>query len=91
MPAGALVDAVYDKRRTAILALLAIATAAVLLAAWPSTLPVLLSEVLHGFASCVLTPSIAAISLALVGRARLGERLGRNTRFAALGAPSPRA
>ncbi|MFC7612267.1 hypothetical protein [Teichococcus aestuarii] len=33
MPAGALVDAVYDKRRTAILALLAIATAAVLLAA----------------------------------------------------------
>ncbi|MFC7611780.1 hypothetical protein [Teichococcus aestuarii] len=51
----------------------------------------LLSEVLHGFASCVLTPSIAAISLALVGRARLGERLGRNTRFAALGAPSPRA
>lgn len=85
VPAGALVDAVYDKRRTAILALLAIALAAVLLAAWPSTLPVLLSEVLHGFASCVLTPSIAAISLALVGRAGLGERLGRNTRFAALG------
>ncbi|MDJ0388029.1 MFS transporter [Roseomonas sp. E05] len=85
MPAGALVDATRHKRRAAMGALLSIALAAVLLAAWPATLPVLLSEILHGFASCVLTPSIAAISLGLVGRAALGERLGRNTRFASLG------
>jgi MFS family permease len=85
VPAGALVDATLHKRRAAVLALLAIALAAILLAALPSTLPVLISEVLHGFASCVLTPSIAAISLALVGRQALGERLGRNARYASLG------
>ncbi|WP_419899373.1 MFS transporter [Roseomonas sp. USHLN139] len=85
LPAGALVDALRNKRLAAMLALLAIAVSAVLLAALPFTLPVLISEVLHGFASCVLTPSIAAISLALVGRAALGERLGRNSRYQALG------
>ena len=74
VPAGALVDSVRHKRRMAAAALLALATSAILLAAFPYTLPVLASEMLHGFASCVLTPSIAAISLALVGRAALGER-----------------
>jgi predicted MFS family arabinose efflux permease len=33
----------------------------------------------------VLTPAIAAISLHLVGHAALGERLGRNARFASIG------
>ncbi|HWX46473.1 MAG TPA: MFS transporter [Roseomonas sp.] len=85
LPAGALVDATQHKRRAAMAALVGIALSAVLLAAWPATLPVLLAEILHGFASCVMNPSIAAISLALVGRAALGERLGRNARFASLG------
>jgi MFS family permease len=85
VPAGMLVDAAHDKRRMALLALVAIALSAVLLAAFPSRLPVLTSEVLHGFASCILNPSIAAISLALVGREALGERLGRNARYASLG------
>ncbi|WP_245214287.1 MFS transporter [Pararoseomonas indoligenes] len=85
VPAGALVDATPNKRFAAAAALLAIAASAILLVAWPETLPVMGSEVLHGFASCVLGPSIAAISLALVGRERLGERLGRNARFAAIG------
>jgi MFS family permease len=85
VPAGALVDATPNKRFAAAAALIAIAISALLLAAWPSPLPVLVSEVLHGFASCVLGPSIAAISLALVGRHALGERLGRNARYAAVG------
>lgn len=85
VPAGALVDATPNKRRAAALALAAIALSALLLAAWPVTLPVLFSKLLHGFASCVLGPSIAAISLALVGSHGLGERLGRNARFAAIG------
>jgi hypothetical protein len=33
----------------------------------------------------VLGPVIAAISLGLVGHAALGERLGRNARFASIG------
>ncbi len=85
VPAGALVDTMRGKRAAAAIALLAIAASALLLALWPETLPVILSEVLHGIASCALTPAVAAISLALVGRHALGERLGRNARFAAIG------
>ena len=40
---------------------------------------------LHAAASCVLGPGIAAISLGLVGHAAIGERLGRNARFASIG------
>jgi hypothetical protein len=40
---------------------------------------------LHAAASCVLGPAIAAISLGLVGPFAIGERLGRNARFASLG------
>lgn len=85
VPAGALVDATPHKRRAAAMALAAITLSALLLALWPVTLPVLLAKLLHGFASCVLGPSIAAISLALVGSHGLGERLGRNARYAAVG------
>lgn len=85
VPAGLLVDATPRKRLLAMIAMVGIAVSAILLAAWPARLPILASEVLHGVASCVLAPAIAAISLALVGRARLGERLGRNARYASLG------
>jgi MFS family permease len=85
VPAGALVDAARSKRTAALVACLAVAASALLLAFWPDRLPVLGAEVLHGFASCMLGPAIAAISLRLVGHAGLGERLGRNARFAAIG------
>jgi MFS family permease len=85
VPAGAVVDATPRKRLVALAALVSLALSALLLAAWPATLPVLLSLVLHGFASCVLAPAVAAISLALVGRNGLGERLGRNARYRAIG------
>ena len=45
----------------------------------------LAAAVLHAAASCVLGPAIAAISLGLVGHAAIGERLGRNARFASIG------
>jgi predicted MFS family arabinose efflux permease len=73
------------KHLAAFAALLSLALSALLLAAWPATLPVLVAEVLHGFASCVLAPAVAAISLALVGRRGFGARLGRNARYRALG------
>jgi MFS family permease len=85
VPAGLLVDATPRKRLAALVAILCIAFSALLMVLMPSYLPVLGSQVLHGIASCVLTPAIAAISLALVGRRGLGERLGRNARFGALG------
>ena len=85
VPAGALVDAMPRKRLAAFAALLSLAFSALLLAAWPATLPVLAAEVLQGFAGCVLAPAVAAISLALVGRRGFGARLGRNARYRALG------
>jgi Na+/melibiose symporter-like transporter len=43
------------------------------------------AAVLHAAASCVLGPCIVALSLGLAGYAGMGERLGRNARFAAIG------
>jgi predicted MFS family arabinose efflux permease len=43
------------------------------------------AEIVHGFASCVMTPAIAALTLALSGHDDFGERLGQNTRYASLG------
>ena len=55
LPAGALVDAMRNKRIAASGALVGIITAAMLLAVLPQQLPVLVAQMLHGFSSCVLT------------------------------------
>ena len=85
VPAGVLVDAIVSKRLVAAAASIGIAASALTLAIWPVFPMVLLAEVLHGAASCLMTPAIAAISLGLVKRAQIGERLGRNARFASVG------
>ena len=85
LPAGVLVDSMRNKRMAASWALVGIIVAALLLALWPQQLPVMMAQMLHGFASCVMTPAIAAISLHLAGHAALGERLGRNARFGSIG------
>jgi MFS family permease len=85
IPAGALVDAARNKRAAAGAALIFVIVAALLLAFQPTPLPVMVAQTLHAFASCILTPAIAAISLHLVGHMALGERLGRNARYAAIG------
>jgi MFS family permease len=85
VPAGALVDAARNKRAAASGALIGVVIAALLLAIQPTTLPVMIAQSLHAFSSCVLTPAIAAISLHLVGHTALGERLGRNARYASIG------
>jgi MFS family permease len=85
LPAGVLVDSMRNKRAAASGALVGIIIAALLLALQPNQLPVLVAQMLHGFASCVMTPAIAAISLHLAGHAALGERLGRNARFSSIG------
>jgi MFS family permease len=85
VPAGALIDTLRNKKAAGAAAILAIAACALLLASSPTIIPVIAAEVFHGFASCMLTPAIAAISIALVGRHALGDRLGRNARFASIG------
>ena len=85
VPGGAAVDALRNKKAAAAWATIAIILSALLLAVSPTVLPVMAAEVLHGFASCMLVPAMAAISFALVGRANLGDRLGRNARWASIG------
>jgi MFS family permease len=85
VPGGAVVDAVRNKRAAAATAILAIMASALSIALWHALLPIAAAEILHAFASSILGPAIAALSLALVGHAALGERLGRNARYLALG------
>ncbi|WP_024518526.1 MFS transporter [Bradyrhizobium sp. Tv2a-2] len=85
MPGGAIVDAARSERLVAGLAIATIGFAALGYAAWPIFPVVVIAATLHAAASCVLGPAIAAISLGLVGPYAIGERLGRNARFASLG------
>jgi predicted MFS family arabinose efflux permease len=85
IPGGALVDFARSERLVAGIAVAAIAVSALGYAAWPIWPIVMSAAVLHAAASCVLGPAIAAISLGLVGHAAVGERLGRNARFASIG------
>ena len=85
MPGGAIVDAARSERLVAGLAVATIGVSALGYAAWPIFPVVVAAATLHAAASCVLGPAIAAISLGLVGPLAIGERLGRNARFASLG------
>src|SRR5450631_3477724 len=85
MPGGAIVDAARSERLVAGFAIAAIGISALAYATWPIFAVVLSAATLHAAASCVLGPAIAAISLGLVGPLAIGERLGRNARYASLG------
>lgn len=85
MPGGAIVDAARSTKLVAGAAVLTICFCALGYAAFPVFPVVVTAATLHAMASCVLGPAIAAVSLGLVGPLRIGERLGRNARFASLG------
>ena len=85
MPGGAIVDAARSERLVAGLAVATIGVSALAYAAWPIFPVVAAAATLHAAASCVLGPAIAAISLGLVGPLAVGERFGRNARYASLG------
>ena len=86
LPGGALVDVVRSQRTAAGIAVAAISASALAYATWPIFPVVLAAAAMHAAASCVLGPAIAAISLGLVGHGAIGERFGRNARFASIGA-----
>ena len=85
MPGGAIVDAARSERLVAGLAVATIGCVAMAYALFPIFPVVATAAALHALASCVLGPAIAAISLGLVGPHAIGERLGRNARYASLG------
>ena len=85
LPGGLLVDHIHHKRFAAAGPLIALGGSALLLCLAPTRPMVWGAEIVHGFASCVMTPAIAALTLALSGHDDFGERLGQNTRYASLG------
>ena len=85
IPGGALVDAVRSERLLASIAIVAIGVSSLALVTLPVFGVVLGATILQAAANCLLGPTIAAISLGLVGHAAVGVRLGRNARFTAAG------
>ncbi len=85
IPGGAFVDAARSERFVGGVAIAAICASALAYASLPVFPMVLSAAILQALASCVLGPVIAAISLGLVGHAAIGERFGRNARFASVG------
>jgi predicted MFS family arabinose efflux permease len=85
MPGGALVDAAASPRLLASIAVAASAASALMLALSPAFPVAIASYGLLAIFTAVLGPATVAISLATVGHAALGKRLGRNVRFAAFG------
>jgi len=85
IPGGELLDAIRSKRFVVALGAAMVAAGALIIALWPSFPLVLVALVLQGITGGFLGLAIAAISLGLVGNAALGERLGRNQRFASTG------
>jgi MFS family permease len=82
---GELLDVVRSRRLLIAIGAVMVAAAALMIALWPSFPFVFAALVLQGVTGGFLGMAVAAISLGLVGHAALGERLGRNQRFAATG------
>jgi MFS family permease len=85
LPGGVLLDNIRSKRAAVALGASMVAVGALIIALWPSFPPVLAALSVQAITGGFLGPAIAAISLGLVGHAALGERLGRNQRFASTG------
>jgi MFS family permease len=85
IPAGALLDALPSLRRAAAVSVCLVGLSALILAFWPTHIGVFTSRILQAGASCILGPSIAAISLGIVRPHAIGQRFGRNAAFASAG------
>ena len=87
VPAGVMVDAIGPYRRVVLFwAVLGLGVVPLVFVILPRGLPVLLAMILQALAASLLSPAIAATSLALVGREGLGDRVGRNGRYGSIGA-----
>lgn len=86
LPGGELLDVSRSKQFLVALGAIMVAVSALMMALWPILPVVFTAAVVQGLTGSVLGPAVAAISLGLVGRLALAERLGRNQRFASAGA-----
>ena len=86
LPGGWIIDAIHRKRLSTALALSLLAISSLLVIALPNQVPVLIAQVVHSFASSLITPAIAALTFLVCGHGAYSERLGVNGRYASLGA-----
>ncbi len=84
-PAGAIVDRVGSKRLILVLASAVLACGAVLLAITAAPTSVYISQLLIGGAGPFLGPTLAAITMGLVGRELFDRQFGRNQSFSSGG------
>ncbi len=83
--AGALIDRIRWKRAATAIAAGVVGAGCVAMIVWPSFPVVVGSQALIGAAASVFPPAIAALSLGIVGHARLARRTGRNEAYNHLG------
>jgi MFS family permease len=91
VPAGELIDVIGAKRALVGAAAAAAALALTILGLRSDFTSIAGAAIIQGGAGSVVAPSVAAISLGLVGHDALAERLGRNQRFASIGGLSAAA
>jgi MFS family permease len=80
-PAGGLIDRTRRKRSWMVAAAAMIAVASIAMVRLPTFSVILGSQVALGVASAIFAPAIAAVSLGLVGHARMARRTGRNEAY----------
>jgi MFS family permease len=80
-PAGALVDRTRAKRAILVAAAIIVTLASLTLPFLPQAIPVAIIQGLSGVAAAVFPPTIAAITLGIVGPKAFARRIGRNEAF----------
>jgi predicted MFS family arabinose efflux permease len=80
-PMGSLIDRTRRKRHLLVLASVVVALSCVTVVHYPAFYPIAASQIALGAVQTIFPPCVAAISLGLVGHARLPARIGRNESF----------
>lgn len=80
-PAGAFIDCVRWKRRAVALAAGLVAVGCILMITVPTFPFIVAAQASIGAATAIFAPAIAALTLGIVGSARLARRTGRNEAF----------
>jgi predicted MFS family arabinose efflux permease len=84
-PAGAIIDATHRKRALLSLNLVVLVAGAILLTRRPTLATVFSAQFLLGAAGPFLSPTVAAITLGIVGPALFDKQFGRNQSFNSAG------
>jgi MFS family permease len=84
-PAGALIDRTRHKLRLLIVASIIIALCCLAVVLTSGFTPILLSQAVVGLTQSVYAPCVAAVTLGIVGRTVLPQRIGRNESYNHLG------